>query len=122
MKLFGSLTVSYNLGSLWQPSANARASEGRRRSLEEDVEGESQDVARLLRELRAAHASEEARLREVTVLVSDLEGQLRELQAMETVKVMATARLAAAAHQFVLKQHLATKRHKKHKRLNKPIL
>lgn len=85
--LFGSLTVSYNLGSLWQPSANARASEGRRRSLEEDVEGVSQDVARLLRELRGTHASEEARLREVTVLVTDLEGQLRDIQAMETVKV-----------------------------------
>jgi hypothetical protein len=85
--LFGALTVSYNLGSLWQPAANARASEGRRRSLEEDVEGVSQDVARLLSELRAAHASEEARLREVSVLVTDLEGQLRDLQAMETVKV-----------------------------------
>ncbi|HYO55367.1 hypothetical protein [Archangium sp.] len=85
--LFGALTVSYNLGSPWQPSANERAREGRRRSLEEDVEGVSQDVARLLRELRAAHSEEEARLREVSVLVTDLEGQLKDLQAMETAKV-----------------------------------
>jgi hypothetical protein len=85
--LFGMLTVSYNLGSLWQPSANARAREGRRRWLEEDVEGVSQEVARLLRELRAAHGTEETRLREVSVLVSDLEGQLKELQTMETAKV-----------------------------------
>ncbi|MGZ3458278.1 MAG: hypothetical protein ACXU86_07175 [Archangium sp.] len=85
--LFGMLTVTYNLGNPWQPSANARAREGRRRSLEEDVEGVSQDVARLLRELRATHSAEEARLREVSVLVSDLEAQLRELQAMETLKV-----------------------------------
>ncbi|WP_375773398.1 hypothetical protein NR798_21785 [Archangium gephyra] len=85
--LFGSLTVAYNLGNLWQPSANARAREGRRRLLEEDVEGVSQEVARLLRELRAGHSAEEARLREVSVLVTDLEGQLRDIQAMETAKV-----------------------------------
>jgi len=47
--------------------------------------------------------------------------------AKETVKVMATARPAAVAHLFELQNwkttpHLATKEHKKHKRLNKPIL
>ncbi|WP_257458987.1 coiled-coil domain-containing protein [Archangium lipolyticum] len=111
--LFGMLTVSYNLGSLWQPSANAKAREGRRRWLEEDVEGVSQEVARLLRELRAAHGTEETRLREVSVLVSDLEGQLRELQAMETAKVrryrdylvLELARLRA--EQAWLKAHVA---------------
>jgi hypothetical protein len=87
MPLFGVLTVSYNLGSPWQPAANARAREGRRRALEEDVEGISQEVARLLGELRTTHRSEETRLREVSVLVSDLEGQLRDIQALETVKV-----------------------------------
>ncbi len=85
--LFGMLTVSYNLGSLWQPAANARAREGRRLALEEDVEGVSQEVAQLLRELRATHGADEARLREVSVLVTDLEGQLKDLQAMETAKV-----------------------------------
>jgi hypothetical protein len=42
----------------------------------------------------------------------------------ETVKVRATAKPAAAAHRFALKnqKNLATKRHKKHKRLNKSIL
>ncbi|PTL76927.1 hypothetical protein [Vitiosangium sp. GDMCC 1.1324] len=111
--LFGSLTVSYNLGSLWQPAANARAREGRRSSLEEDVAGVSQDVARLLRELRGAHAAEEARLREVSVLVADLEGQLKDIQAMETVKVrryrdylmLELARLRA--EQAWLKAHVA---------------
>ncbi|MFY0522361.1 hypothetical protein ACN28I_03805 [Archangium gephyra] len=111
--LFGALTVSYNLGNLWQPSANARAREGRRRLLEEDVEGVSQDVARLLRELRAGHTAEEARLREVSVLVTDLEGQLRDIQAMETAKVrryrdylvLELARLRA--EQAWLKTHVA---------------
>ena len=44
---------------------------------------------------------------------------------METVKVMATARPAAVAHLFELMNHQQTeptKEHKKHKRLNKPIL
>ncbi|OJT17594.1 hypothetical protein BO221_44305 [Archangium sp. Cb G35] len=110
---FGMLTVSYNLGNLWQTPANARAREGRRRLLEEDVEGVSQEVARLVSELRAGHSAEEARLREVSVLVTDLEGQLRELQAMETAKVrryrdylvLELARLRA--EQAWLKTHVA---------------
>ena len=111
--LFGMLTLSYNLGNLWQPAANSRARDGRRRALEEDVEGVSQEVARLLGELRAAHRSEETRLREVSVLVSDLEGQLRDIQAMETAKVrryrdylmLELARLRA--EQAWLKTHVA---------------
>ncbi|HSP77814.1 MAG TPA: hypothetical protein VLQ93_04760 [Myxococcaceae bacterium] len=85
--VFGVLTVSYNLGHLWQPKYEARAREGRRRALEEDVEGVSQEVARLLRELRTAWRTEATRLREVSVLVADLAGQLGELQALETTKV-----------------------------------
>jgi len=111
--LFGVLTVSYNLGSLWQPAANARAREGRRLALEEDVQGVSQEVGRLVRELRATHGMEETRLREVTVLVGDLEGQLKDLQAMETAKVrryrdylvLELARLRA--EQAWLKAHVA---------------
>src|ERR1044072_448373 len=41
---------------------------------------------------------------------------------METVKVMATATLAAAAHLFALKNHQPTQEHKKHKRLSKSLL
>ncbi len=85
--LFGVLTISYNLGHLWQSKHEAQAREGRRRALEEDVEGVSQEVARMLRELRAAWRTEATRLREVSVLVTDLAGQLGELQAMETGKV-----------------------------------
>jgi hypothetical protein len=46
--------------------------------------------------------------------------------AMETVKGMATARLAAVAHLFEPQNEralrLATKKHKKHKRFSKTIL
>jgi hypothetical protein len=85
--LFGMLTVSYNLGGLWQPSANERARQARQRASSEDIEGLPQQVERLLQELHATRAAEEARLREVSVLVGDLEGQLQTLQALETVKV-----------------------------------
>lgn len=87
LPLFGLVTVSYNLGNPWQPAANAQAAEGRRRALEEDVQGLVQEVTRLVGELRAAWHAEQARLREVGVLVADLEHQLRELESLETLKV-----------------------------------
>lgn len=82
--LFGTLTVSYNLGGLWQSGANTRAREGRRAAAEEEVEGIHRRVALLLQELRAAREAEQTRLRELTVLVTDLEGQLRGIDALET--------------------------------------
>lgn len=87
LPLFGMLTVSYNLGGWAQPVANARARRARLRAAEEDVEGVPAQVERLLQELRATQRAEEARLREVTVLVGDLEGQLQQVQALETIKV-----------------------------------
>ncbi|MET0403744.1 MAG: TolC family protein [Cystobacter sp.] len=83
----GALTVSYNLGGLWQAPANARARDGRRRSLDEDVEGMSQEVARLLRELRVAYSTEQTRLQGVSALVKDLEGQVRDIEVMEAPRV-----------------------------------
>lgn len=85
--LFGTLTVSYNLGGLWQSGANARAREGRRLASREEVEGIDRRVDLLLRELRSARAAEQARLREVTVLVTDLEGQLRGIESLQTSQV-----------------------------------
>lgn len=85
--LFGTLTVSYNLGGLWQSGANARAREGRRLAAREEVEGIERRVDLLLHELRAAREAEQARLREVTVLVTDLEGQLRGIESLQTNQV-----------------------------------
>jgi len=85
--LFGMITVSYKLGGLSQSAANERARSARLRALEEDVEGLPQRVERLLEQLRATRSAEETRLREVTVLVGDLEGQLQSIQTLETVKV-----------------------------------
>ncbi|MCY1023826.1 hypothetical protein [Pyxidicoccus sp. MSG2] len=83
----GQLMLTYNLGHLWQGSANARAREGRRRSTIEDVSGVSQRVGELMAELRAVQRTEEGRLREVSTLVTDLEGQLREVESLQTREI-----------------------------------
>ncbi|MCE9671377.1 hypothetical protein LY474_26585 [Myxococcus stipitatus] len=85
--LFGQVMLTYDLGHLWQGHANARAREGRRRSLVEEVDGAPLRVAELLVELRARMRAEDARLREVTTLISDLEGQLREVEALQTREI-----------------------------------
>ncbi|MBZ4421235.1 hypothetical protein K8638_32800 [Myxococcus sp. RHST-1-4] len=85
--LFGQVTLSYNLGNLWQSSANTRAREGRRRALLEDVEGVPQRINELVAQLRALHQTEQGRLREVSTLVTDLEGQLREVEALQTREI-----------------------------------
>ncbi|WP_426751941.1 hypothetical protein [Myxococcus sp. Y35] len=85
--LFGQLTLAYNLGHLWQGSANARAREGRRRATLDDVAGVPQRITELVAELRAVQRTEEGRLREVTTLVSDLEGQLQSLEALQTREI-----------------------------------
>jgi hypothetical protein len=85
--LFGQVTLSYNLGHLWQGSANARAREGRRRAMSDEVSGVPQRVTELVAELRAVQRTEEGRLREVSTLVTDLEGQLREVEALQTREV-----------------------------------
>jgi DNA repair exonuclease SbcCD ATPase subunit len=87
LPLFGMLTVSYKLGGLSQSAANERARAARLKALGEDVEGLPQRVERLIDQLRATRSAEETRLREVTVLVSDLESQLQSIQSLETVKI-----------------------------------
>lgn len=85
--LFGMITVSYKLGGLSQSAANGRARSARLKALGEEVEGLPQRVGRLIEQLRASRSAEETRLREVTVLVSDLEGQLQSIQSLETIKI-----------------------------------
>jgi len=85
--LFGQLTLSYNLGHLWQGSANARAREGRRRATLNEVSGVPQRIHELVTELRAVQRTEEGRLREVSTLVADLEGQLQSVEALQTREI-----------------------------------
>ncbi|WP_241759377.1 hypothetical protein [Pyxidicoccus parkwayensis] len=85
--LSGQILLTYNLGHLWQGSANARAREGRRQASLQEVTGVSQRISELMADLRARHRTEESRLREVSTLVADLEGQLREVEALQTREV-----------------------------------
>ncbi|RKH63406.1 hypothetical protein [Corallococcus llansteffanensis] len=112
--LFGQLTLGYNLGSLWQGRANAQAREGRRQETRDAVDGAPRQVRQLLGELRITEQAERARLGEVSALVSDLEGQLREVERLETRQVrrfrdyllLELARLQA--EQAYLDAHLRT--------------
>ncbi|RKH35972.1 hypothetical protein [Corallococcus sicarius] len=85
--LFGQLTLGFNLGALWQGRANAQAREGRRQETRDAVDGTPRRVRQLLGELRITAQAEQARLGEVSALVSDLEGQLREVERLETRQV-----------------------------------
>jgi predicted nucleic acid-binding Zn-ribbon protein len=81
------LTLSYNLGGLWQGAAEARAQEGRAQAATEDVEGVDRRTAQLLADLRATREAERARLEEVGVLLKDLEAQLATLERLQTGEV-----------------------------------
>jgi hypothetical protein len=85
--LFGMVMVSYNLGGLFQPAANARAREGRREREAEDLSGVDRRAAELLRQLKAMRSAEETRLREVSVLTADLGQQLDQVRKLQTARV-----------------------------------
>jgi uncharacterized protein YicC (UPF0701 family) len=104
--------VSYNLGGLWQSSANERAREGRRQRAAEDLSGVDRRAAELLRQLRAMRSSEGQRLREVTVFTADLAQQLKQVQELQTSRVRRFAELLwfeltrMRAEQAFLQEHL----------------
>ncbi|GMU02173.1 hypothetical protein KH5H1_62930 [Corallococcus caeni] len=114
--LFGQLTLGYNLGHFWQGRANAQAREGRRQETRDAVDGAPRRVRQLLGELRITERSEQQRLGEVSALVSDLQGQLREVEQLQTRQVrrfrdyllLELARLQA--EQAYLGAHLETLR------------
>jgi hypothetical protein len=114
--LFGQLTLGFNLGHLWQGRANAQAREGRRLEARDAVDGAPRRVRQLMGELRVTRRGEQQRLAEVSALVSDLEGQLREVERLETRQVrrfrdyllLELARLQA--EQAYLGAHLETLR------------
>ncbi|WP_223633056.1 hypothetical protein [Corallococcus sp. EGB] len=85
--LFGQLTLGYNLGHLWQGRANAQAREGRRQEARDTVDGAPRRVRQLLGELRITERTEQQRLGELSTLVSDLEGQLRDMEHLQTHQV-----------------------------------
>jgi hypothetical protein len=85
--VFALLSASLNPGLFWQPKADARARAGRLKWAAAQVEGPNQRAERAVRELAALRRGEQARLREVSILVADLSGRLRSLEALGTKQV-----------------------------------
>lgn len=85
--LFGMITLSYNLGGLFQASANRRAVEGVRTMDAVDPAGVGTQVRQLLGALEAQLAAERSRLNETHTRLADLAGQWDELGRIQTHQV-----------------------------------
>jgi hypothetical protein len=85
--LFAMLSVSFDLGRLWRGSANTRALAGRDRAERESPDALVARVTRLLDAQRATLAAERARLRSAGTLLAALDGQMAEVERLETVRV-----------------------------------
>lgn len=85
--LFALLTVSFNFGGFWVSGANEDARAGRRAWVAEAAGGVDRRISDLVEHLGAVRASEKARLQEVSVLQSDLEGQLQQVSTLGTSRV-----------------------------------
>jgi len=79
-------TLVFNLGSLWQKKADARAAEGREKWFVEQPEGVTARTGRLLRQLRDMKQTEQHRLRETQILLADLELRMKTLKEISDKK------------------------------------
>ena len=84
---FALLSASYDLGRLFRSSADARALAGRARAEHESADALPVRVARLLDARRATLAAERARLRSSETLLAALDGQMAQLERLETSKI-----------------------------------
>jgi hypothetical protein len=81
---FGSVTLSVNIGRLWQGAAERRATEGFHRWAQEDPTGPSMRTYMLLDHFHAIQAAETKRLRETEILMRDLEQRLESVRDVGT--------------------------------------
>lgn len=88
---FGTATLSFDLGRLWQAKAEKRASEGFYHWVQEDPVGPSVRSFMLLQHFRAIQKAESQRLRETNALLEDLE------QRLESVRQVADRRAESYA-------------------------
>ena len=84
---FGSVTVSVNLGRLWQGAAERRATDGFHRWIQEDPTGPSMRTYMLLNHFHAIQIAETKRLRETEILLEDLEQRLESVRGVADQKV-----------------------------------
>jgi hypothetical protein len=84
---FGSVTVSVNLGRLWQAAAERRATDGFHRWIQEDPTGPSMRTYMLLDHFHAIQTAEMKRLRETEILLQDLEERLESVRGVGSERV-----------------------------------
>ena len=87
--LFGAVTLEVNIGWLLQHGPNRRAIEGRRLWARRQVEGVTDRAEQLARRLRGMQGSEQARLRETSTLLADLEARQKTIEALGGEKARA---------------------------------
>lgn len=87
LPIFAALTLSYDLGNLWQHAADRGARRGREEWIREEATGVDTRIAGLIESLRTTYEVERSRLAEVETLKGDLEGQLRIVESLETSHV-----------------------------------
>ena len=79
---FGSITLSLNLGRLWQNGAERRATDSFHRWTQEDPTGASVRTDMLLQHFHAIETAEAERLRETDILLEDLEQRLQSVRGV----------------------------------------
>jgi hypothetical protein len=84
---FAILSASFDLGRLWRGPADSRALAGRARAEEESADALAARVSRLLESKRAILAAEGARLRASQTLLASLDGQMAQVERLETARV-----------------------------------
>jgi hypothetical protein len=84
---FASITLSVNLGRLWQGAAERRATDGFHRWIQEDPTGPSVRTYMLLDHFHAIQTAEAKRLRETEILMEDLEQRLESVRGLGNEKV-----------------------------------
>jgi hypothetical protein len=89
--LFALVTVTANVGGLFQPAAEDRALEGRVAWSRRQVEGADDRVEQYVARLRALRDSDRKRLEDTRILLDDLEGRWRSLQALPGDRVVEVA-------------------------------
>lgn len=110
--LFGMVTVSYNLGGLFQGDANRRAVAGVRQESDGDFDSVGQKLRQLLDELSAQRAADRTRLEQARTRLADLQSQARQLEALTTHEVdrfrrsVFFERVSAEAEVAFLEAHL----------------
>jgi hypothetical protein len=84
---FAMVSASFDLGRLFHGSADARALAGRARAEHESADALPARVARLLEGQRATLAAERVRLRSSETLLAALDGQMSQVERLETSKI-----------------------------------